>query len=151
MLRRYRGRVHWVTVGRDAGRGTLPGLVDGLITQIAPDQPAIFTDARQAADQLAAILAKGPRRLVILDDAWTQQQLAAFPVTGKSARLITTRIPSLISGTATPVKVDQMTGTQARALLLHGLPPLPPAVASGLLGQTATLAPAAPPRQQDPR
>jgi NB-ARC domain/WD domain, G-beta repeat len=136
ILRRYRGRVHWVTFGRDIGKDALPGLVNGLIAQIAPDRAATFTDARQAAEQLSAILARGPRRLIILDDIWTEQQLAVFPTAGKCARLVTTRIPSLTAGTAVPVRVDQMTGNQAHALLMHGLPPLPPAVITGLLKQT---------------
>ena len=136
VLRRFRGRVHWVTLGRDAGKEVLPGLVNGLIAQLDPDRAVTFTDARQATDHLAAILAKGPRRLLILDDVWTGQQLAAFLATGRCARLVTTRIPSLATGTAVPVRVDQMTGKQARALLLNGLPPLSPALTEGLLEET---------------
>jgi WD40 repeat protein len=136
VLRRFRRRVHWVTLGRDAGREALPGLVNGLIAQLDPGRAVTFTDTRQAADHLAAVLAKGPRRLLILDDVWTGEQLAAFPAARRCARLVTTRIPSLTADTAMPVEVDQMTGKQARALLLHGLPPLPPAVVAGLLEQT---------------
>jgi hypothetical protein len=65
-----------------------------------------------------------------------QEQLDAFPAVGKCARLVTTRILPLTAGTAVPVTVDQMTIAQARALLQHGLPPLPPAVADGLLAET---------------
>src|ERR1700722_12760655 len=53
VLRRYRGRVHWVTVGRDAGKATLAGLVIGLITQLEPGRAVTFTDTGQAADHLA--------------------------------------------------------------------------------------------------
>ena len=136
LLRRYRGRVHWVTVGRDAGKPALAGLVNDLITQLDPGRTVTFTDARQAAGHLAALLARGPRRLLVIDDVWTQEQLDAFPVAGKCARLVTTRIPSLTAGTAVPVTVDEMTTAQARALLLHGLPPLPRAVTAGLLAET---------------
>jgi NB-ARC domain/WD domain, G-beta repeat len=137
VLRRYRGQVYWVTLGRYARRETLTGLVNGLIAELGPDRAVTFTDTRQAADQLAAILAAGPRRLLILDDVWTGQQLTAFPPAGQCARLVTTRIPALTAaGTATPVRVDQMTDGQARAVLLHGLPPLPPAVVEGLLAET---------------
>ena len=55
---------------------------------------------------------------------------------GRCARLVTTRIPSLAKGASVPVKVDQMSETQARALLSAGLPPLPAAVAAGLLEET---------------
>ena len=98
VLRRFRGRVYWVTLGRDAGKEALAGLVNGLIAQIDPDRAVTFTDARQAAEHLAAMLANGPRRLLILDDVWTEEQLAAFPVAGRCARLVTTRIPSLAAG-----------------------------------------------------
>ena len=136
VLRRFRGRVYWVTLGRDVGRQALAGLVNGLIAQVEPGRAVTFTDARQAAEHLAAVLAAGPRRLLVLDDVWTEEQLAAFPVAGRCARLVTTRIPSLATGASVPVKVDQMSETQARALLSAGLPPLPPAVAAGLLEET---------------
>ena len=38
VLHRFRGRVYWVTLGRDAGKEVLPGLVNGLIAQLEPDQ-----------------------------------------------------------------------------------------------------------------
>jgi WD40 repeat protein len=134
--RRFRGRVYWVTLGRDVGRQALAGLVNGLIGQVDPGRETTSTDARQAAEQLAAVLAAGPRRLVVLDDVWSEEQLAAFPVAGRCVRLVTTRIPSLVKGATMPVKVDQMSEPQARELLSAGLPPLPPVVAAGLLEQT---------------
>ena len=136
IVRWFRGRVYWVTVGRDTGRQALPGLVNGLIAQLEPDRAVTFTDARQAAGHLAAVLAKGPRRLLVLDDVWTQEQLAAFPVAGRCARLVTTRIPSLTANNSVPVRVDQMLDAQALAVLGYGLPRLPPAVAAGLLAET---------------
>ena len=136
VLRRFRGRVYWVTLGRDVGKQALAGLVNGLIGQVEPGRAATFTDARQAAEQLAAVLAAGPRRLVVLDDVWSEEQLAAFPAAGRCARLVTTRIPSLAMGVSVPVKVDQMSEPQARALLSAGLPPIPAAVTAGLLEET---------------
>ena len=93
-----RGRVYWVTLGRDVGRQALAGLVNDLIGQVEPGRAATFTDARQAGEHLAAVLAAGPRRLLVLDDVWSEEQLAAFPVAGRCARLVTTRIPSLAEG-----------------------------------------------------
>jgi WD40 repeat protein len=136
ILRRFGDRVHWVTLGRDAGKETLPALVNGLIAQIDPSRAVTHTDARQAGEHLAALLSAGPRRLLILDDVWSKDQLAAFPVTRRCRRLVTTRILSLADGGAVAIKVDQMTEMQARALLLNGLPPLPPDVVSGLLAET---------------
>jgi WD40 repeat protein len=139
VLRRFRGRVYWITVGRDAGREELPGLVNDLLAQVEPSRAAVFTSVRPAADHLAAVLAQRPRRLVIVDDVWTEEQLAAFPVAGRSARLVTTRNPTLAaaaSGAGAMVPVDEMTGEQARAVLLAGLPPLPAAVADDLAEET---------------
>jgi WD40 repeat protein len=136
ILGRFRGRIYWVTLGRDAVGPTLAGLVTGLLTQLDPDRPVTFADARQAADHLAAVLADGPQRLLILDDVWTEEQLAVFPVAGQSVRLVTTRIPSLAAGYSVPVRVDQMTESQALALLQAGLPPLPPSIAAALVAET---------------
>jgi hypothetical protein len=133
VLHRFRRRVYWVTLGRDAGKEVLPGLVNGLIAQLEPDQAVTFTDARQAADHLVAILVKGPRRLLIVDDVWSEEQLAVFPVAGRCARLVTTRNPSLAAGSVVPVEVDQMSQAQALALLSAGLQPLPPVLAEALV------------------
>jgi hypothetical protein len=80
VLRRFGGRVYWATLGRDVRRGALVERVNDLIRQIDAAQAQPFTDLRQAADRLAAVLAGGPRRLVILDDVWFDDQLAALPV-----------------------------------------------------------------------
>src|ERR1039457_6696070 len=136
VVRRFRGRVYWVTLGRDAGKEALAGLVNGLIAGLEPERPVTFTDARQAGEYLAAMMATGPRRLLILDDVWSEEQLAVFPAAGRCARLVTTRIPSLTAGMALPIRVDQMSSVQARALLVADLPPLPSAVVARLVEET---------------
>jgi NB-ARC domain len=80
-------------VGRDTGGAVLAGLVNGVIRRISPQGPGTFTDTREAAEYLAGLLETGPRRLLVVDDVWSEQQLAAFPVAGQCARLVTTRIP----------------------------------------------------------
>lgn len=136
VLKRFGGRVHWVTLGRDARRGALVEKINDLVKQIDPVRAQPFTDVRLAAEHLAAVLADGPRRLVIVDDVWFEDQLAAFPVAGRCARLVTTRLPSLVSG-AVPVKVDQMSDDQARRVLTANIRhPLPTAVLDGLLEET---------------
>ncbi len=136
VLRRFGRRVYWVTLGRDASKQALVGLVNGLIAQIQPDRPVTFTDALQAGEHLAALVADGPRRLLVLDDVWTEEQLAVFPVAGRCALLMTTRNPSLAAAARVAVKVDQMSEAQARAVLKAGLPPLSDAIMRGLLEQT---------------
>jgi hypothetical protein len=77
-MRHFGGRVYWVTVGRDARGATLVGKVNDLLRQVGRDHAASFTDVRQAADHLAAMFAAGPRRLIVLDDVWFDDQLNAF-------------------------------------------------------------------------
>ena len=136
VLRRFRGQVYWVKLGRDVDRQMLASPLNGLITRLDSGRPATFTDTRQASLHLAAMLAAGPRRLLVLDDVWSEEQLAAFPAAGRCARLVTTRIPSLAGATMVPVRIDQMSEPQARALLLTGLPPLPPRISAGLIEET---------------
>ena len=132
VLSRFGGRVYWVTIGRDADRRSLTGLVNDLIIRLEPDRPVTFTDSHEAAEHLAAVLARGPRRLLVLDDVWSRAQLDAFPVAGRCARLVTTRNAALVAGIGFPVLVDKMTEHQAYAVLSAGLPDLQPAVAAQL-------------------
>jgi WD40 repeat protein len=137
ILHEFKGRVYWVTVGRDAAGDGLALLVNGLIARIDPDRSLTAPDAVQAAEQLAAVLATGPRRLLVLDDVWTDEQLAAFPLAGQTARLVTTRNGSLAGGggVMARVKVDQMSQAQALALLQAGLRPLPGNIAAALVAE----------------
>ena len=82
------------------------------------------------------MLAAGPRRLLILDDVWSEEQLARVPGRGAVRPAGDDPEPVAGAGHGVPVKVDQMSEAQARALLTAGLPPLPPAVAAGLLEET---------------
>ncbi|HTJ34039.1 MAG TPA: NB-ARC domain-containing protein [Dactylosporangium sp.] len=136
VLRRFAGRVYWVTLGRDVRREALLEKINDLVRQVDPARAYPFADVRQAAEHLAAVLADGPRRLVILDDVWFDDQLAAFPVAGRCARLVTTRVQSLVAGQSAPVRVDQMSPEQARRVLTAGLgADPPPAVVDGLLAE----------------
>jgi hypothetical protein len=121
VLRRFGGRMYWVTLGRDARRGALVEKVNDLVRQIDPARAHPFTDPKQAAEHLAAVLGAGPRRLIILDDVWFDDQLDAFPVAGRCVRLVTTRLPSLASGQAIPVEVDRMSLDQASRVLTADL------------------------------
>ena len=137
VLGEFGNRVYWVTVGRDTGTEALTGLVNGLIGWIQPGKAGAFTDVRQAAEYLMALLAEGPRRLLVVDDVWSETQLAAFPVAGQCARLVTTRFPLLVEGSETVrVRVDQMSVSQAHAVLSAGLQPIEPVVAGALLLET---------------
>ena len=135
--RRFRGRVYLVTVGRDVrGAAAISAKVNDVI-KIVAGEDATFTDPQLAGRRLGALLDAGPRRLLVLDDVWEPEQLAAFTEGGKRcARLVTTRVPELVAGRSVSVRVDQMSPEQAQALLTSGLPPLDPAAVQGLLDAT---------------
>lgn len=138
ILRRFRNRVYWVTLGRDVRTGgAIATKVNDLIARIDPDRPVAFADPLQAGEHLAALLAAGPRRLLILDDVWYPEQETAFPVGGRgSARLLTTRIASVIKGESVPVRVDEVTAAQAEALLTYDLPPMSRSLVDALMAET---------------
>ncbi len=135
--RRFRGRVHLVTVGRDVrGAEAIAARVNDVIKLITGED-ATFTNPEDAGRRLGSLLDAGPRRLLALDDVWSPEQLAPFTEGGKAcARLVTTRMPELLAGRGKAVQVDQMSPEQARALLTSGLPPLDTAVVQGLLAVT---------------
>ncbi|WP_410675350.1 NB-ARC domain-containing protein [Amycolatopsis sp. cmx-4-68] len=137
IVRRFRGRVFWVTLGRDTrSKAAITAKVNDLLTRLDPHRPVTFTDPQQAGEHLATVMATGPRRLLILDDVWHPEQLAAFPVNGKNCSvLVTTRITSLVAE-CIPVRVDQLTQSQAHAVLIAGLPPLPNSLTHDLVKWT---------------
>jgi hypothetical protein len=135
--RQFGGRVYLVTVGRDVrGAAAIAAKVNDVI-KLVFDVDAVFADPQLAGRRLGSLLDAGPRRLLVLDDVWEAEQLAPFTEGGKGcARLVTTRVPGLLAGRGTAVRVDQMSREQARALLTSGLPPLGEAVVTGLLAVT---------------
>ncbi|HEV2373673.1 MAG TPA: NB-ARC domain-containing protein [Streptosporangiaceae bacterium] len=137
VLRRYRGGVFLLTVGRDVrGRAAVAAKVNEVIKAVAGED-ATFTDPDLAGGRLGALLDAGPRRLLVVDDVWEVGQLAPFTAGGRRcARLVTTRVPGLLAGEAVAVRVDQMSSEQAQRLLTDGLPPLDPLVVRGLLAVT---------------
>ena len=142
VLRHFGRRVYWVTLGRDVQtNAAITDKVNDLIKRIAPESPVTFTDPQHAGAHLGALLDTGPRRLMILDDVWREEQLKAFVIGGRRcARLLTTRNPTLVAKGAADavvrVMVDQFSDKQARALLTWQLPPLPPSLVDALLAET---------------
>jgi hypothetical protein len=130
-------RVYPVTLGRDLrGLATVAAKINDVI-KLVSGTDATFTDPRLAGQCLGRLLDSGPSRLLVLDDVWEPEQLAPFTDGGKRCvRLVTTRVPELLTGRGAAVLVDQMTCEQARVLLTAGLPPLDEAVAAGLLAVT---------------
>ena len=135
--RRYRGRVYLVTVGRELrGQAAVAAKVNDVIKLIS-GEVTTFTDPELAGRHLGSLLNTGPYKLLVLDDVWESEQLAPFIEGGrKCARLVTTRVPTLLTGRGEAIRVDQMTLNQSRKLLTAGLPALDPKVTEGLLEVT---------------
>ncbi|HUZ54402.1 MAG TPA: NB-ARC domain-containing protein [Streptosporangiaceae bacterium] len=123
--RRFRAGV-WVTVGRDLDEAGLAAKISGVVRGLG-GEAAAFADVEQAGRALAGALRELPGPvLIVADDVWNQAQLAPFLAAGQAGRLlVTTRRPGALDGTGVRlVKVDQVSGAVAEALLTRGLPPL---------------------------
>ena len=117
VLRHFGDRVYWVTLGRDVQAGSaIAEKINELVRHLGSNRT--FTDPQEAGQHLSALLDGGPRRLLVVDDVWSAEQLAPFKVRGgRCACLVTTRLPELLGRNAVPVVVDQMSARQARKVL----------------------------------
>jgi WD40 repeat protein len=126
-----------VTVGRDVREAAAIAAKVNDVIKLVAGENATFTDPQLAGARLGSLLDAGPPALLVIDDVWEPEQLAPFLIGGKvCSRLVTTRVPELLPGRSTPVRVDQMSPQQARALLMAGLPQLDEVVVAGLLAVT---------------
>ena len=135
VIRRYRGGVVWVTVGRDTDEAGLAARISETIRNLGGDGSA-FTNLEQAGQALAAALAVRRQRMLLeADDVWTARQLAPFSAAGQAARLlVTTRRPRVLDATgARQIEVDAVTGEVARRILGQNLPPMRRALERELL------------------
>jgi len=114
----YFDGVLWVELGEKPGN--LLGKIADLIETLTGVRPGF-----QTVDAAAAALggALGDLRiLMIVDDAWREQDLRPFLQGGPSAtRLITTRLSRVLPSNVFRQPVDAMKGDEARELLSSGL------------------------------
>jgi hypothetical protein len=99
----------------------LLGLVSDLIKMITGELEG-FNTIGAAASRLSEAL--GDRRfLLVIDDAWREEDLRPFLRGGpNTTRLITTRIATVLHPSTVRVTVDAMRGNEAVALLARNLP-----------------------------
>jgi WD40 repeat protein len=135
--RRFDERVYQVTVGRDAqGSAAIAAAVNTAVGLITGNRPS-YPTAREAGQNLSRVMDARPRALLVLDDVWTQEQLAPFLLGGAHwGRLVTTRMPAASFRDCDTLTVSRMTATQARAVLTAGLTELDGPVLEQLLQAT---------------
>ncbi|MFJ9558460.1 NB-ARC domain-containing protein, partial [Streptomyces fuscichromogenes] len=135
--RKFRQRIYPVTIGRDVrGRAALAAKV-AEVTRFITGDTAEFDDPDLASAHLGRLLDARPRTLLLLDDVWESEQLTPFLHGGRHCvRLVTTRNPDLLPPGAHRIHVDEMSPSQARAMLIWDLPPLPDAVVEALIRST---------------
>ena len=115
----YFDGILWAELGEKPDR--LLSILSDLITLLTGEQPQLET-INAAAAKLGEAL--GDRRiLLIIDDAWSEQDLRPFLQGGpNAARLVTTRIDSVLPNTAVRQRVDAMQAREALQLIAGGLP-----------------------------
>jgi hypothetical protein len=139
--RRVRRRFYsgvWVTLGQDVGGGALADRINDVCERLTGVRPG-YTDPDLAGHHLGELLDRSGRVLLVVDDVWRAQQLRPFLHAGRRAtRLVTTRRPDVLPVAAREdgVKVDQLEPSQARAVLVHELPPIREAELARLLKLT---------------
>ncbi|WP_230536526.1 NB-ARC domain-containing protein [Streptomyces albidoflavus] len=123
-VRRRFPTVVFVTLGGGLRGGPRIAAKTAEVSRLVTGEEALFhEDPALAGAQLGRALdgLDGPL-LLVLDDVWSEAQLAPFLMGGRNCvRLVTTRIPTVLPDTSSRVLVDRMTDDQARAVLTAGL------------------------------
>ncbi|MEV4576546.1 NB-ARC domain-containing protein [Nonomuraea jabiensis] len=136
--RHFRGGILWVTVGRDRGGSEIASLINDVAAAVTGEHPQ-YGDAEQAGRHLAASLAGRGRVLLVVDDIWSQGQLAPFlPGEATYHLLITTRRPAVVppAPQGLRVPVEELPPHAAAEFLTHDLPPIQDHLVADLLRLT---------------
>ncbi|GAA2623340.1 hypothetical protein GCM10010399_63230 [Dactylosporangium fulvum] len=129
---RFPGGLLWVTIGQEVHGADLAERINDLAFALVGSRPALV-DPDAAGAELGRLLDEHDPVLLVLDDVWDEGQLRPFRFGGsRCTRLVTTRIPDLLPAGTPCVRVDAMSGTQARQLIMDGLAGVPAAEADRL-------------------
>jgi WD40 repeat protein len=115
--KRFPGGSLWMTIGQGVRGASLAEKINDTAALLGGDRPG-YADPEIAGQHLMAMLDAGPRRLLVVDDVWSAEQLDPFRTGGsRCAVLVTTRLPDVLPGDAHRVLVDQMSPDQARQMI----------------------------------
>ncbi|MFE9723637.1 NB-ARC domain-containing protein [Streptomyces sp. NPDC005794] len=123
-VRRRFPDILFVTLGGDLRGGPrIAGKATEVIQLVTGKEALFHEDPAMAGAQLGRVLDEWDRPLLlVLDDVWSEAQLAPFLIGGRRCvRLVTTRIPSVLPDHTPRVLVDRMTDEQARTVLTTDL------------------------------
>ena len=114
---RFPGGCVWLTVGEAASGPQLADLVGTACEALTGSRP-LTADPMVASAALGAALDMRPATLLVLDDVWSEDQLAPFLIGGGATRrLVTTRIRGLLPRGTESLAVDTMSHSEAIAAL----------------------------------
>ena len=120
---RFPDGVVWVTVGADSMPSDLAAAITSTARLFDPTVPQL-TEPLAAGAKLGEALA-GRRVLLVVDDVWSPSQVDPFLGCEETVKLFTTRRRDVLPRATVTVPVNQMTTSEAVALLTADLPPLP--------------------------
>lgn len=136
IMKRFAGGSLQLTIGQGVRGAALALKINDEAEKLSGDRPG-FSDPEIAGQHLMDFLDTGPRRLLVVDDVWSAEQIIPFRTGGsRSAVLVTTRIPDLLPHGAHKVLVDQMSAEQARQMIAGGNYALPGAIVDDLVRVT---------------
>ncbi|MCC8246734.1 WD40 repeat domain-containing protein [Saccharothrix sp. NEAU-S10] len=114
---RFPGGVLWVGLGEHVPDPVLADKVNDLSEVVSGHRPRL-TDPVVAGQHLGRLLAERPATLLVVDDVWSADRLAAFP---DVPQLVTTRLRGVLPPRAEVVVLASMSAEESKALLTSGI------------------------------
>jgi WD40 repeat protein len=118
----YPDGILWATMGEEIDSNGRLRQIRDLLRWWNQEEPPAFETVAAAGAKLRESL-NGARALVVVDDVWSQDDIAPLQGLGEScALLITTRDSRTLPADSKPIQVDAMASPEAVDLLRAGLP-----------------------------
>jgi WD40 repeat protein len=134
---RFPGGLLWTELGQDTHGPALAAKINDLTEQLTGHRPTL-SGPQDAGHRLGEALDTYPEPiLLVIDDAWSDDQVRSFLNGGRRCRRLVTTRHQLLTLTAAPsVVVDAMTDDHAITALTRGLDAMPPGTLERLVRLT---------------